>query len=285
MRLEEYLNEGRSVHVWKDDAKMFLKKHYNPNLTPIYRGVEDLNDYECYIIEPAKFNRESRNTLNHYTLLMDNLPSWKNYPKRSKSIICTTDYNGTTNYGRRFRVIPETSSMIGICSKGDLWFSFPKIPFETMNDFNFFLEKIWDISKESSSFETYGNLVEHFKLLDNYIEGSYEEGFYWLESEEENKDLSRAEIKEMARDGVVDIITSDFGYNHPGLKILENIIIRVIDDENSSQDVIEEIMDPISNGFKVLNAGKFNVSGDKEVWTSGKSLLVPENIMDSMLEV
>jgi len=285
MRFEMYMNEGRSAPVNKDYAKAWIKKHYNPNLTPIYRGVEDMDIDSCYFVEPAKFERESRNTSNYYTLLMDNFKSWKNYPKRSKSIICTTDIFYTNSFGSPNRVIPESRSMIGICPKDDLWISFLRIPLESMSDFNKLLEYIWDISKEQFGYDSYGDLVEHFKLVDNFIEAFYEEEINHYESEEENKDLSRSEIKEMARDAVIDVLTSNFRYEDKGsIMILENIIIKVIDDNDSSIDVIEEIMDPEDNGFKVMNAGLFKISGKHEVWTDAKSLLVPENMMDEMLE-
>jgi hypothetical protein len=83
--------------------------------------------------DPKKQSRISANTRNYYTLLMDNLPSWKNYPKRSQSLICTNDlkvadfYSGYKNSeesgpGNVYLVLPLSGNAnFGICPYKDMW--------------------------------------------------------------------------------------------------------------------------------------------------------------------
>lgn len=58
---------------------------------------------------------------NHYTLLMNNLPSWSEYPKRTH--ICSNVYFRFNQ--NVFRVIPFNGAKIGICPNDDI-----QAPFE-----------------------------------------------------------------------------------------------------------------------------------------------------------
>lgn len=59
---------------------------------------------------------------NHGTLLMDNLPSWSKFPKRSQSIIGLTTFDVSGLFGReKFFVIPFDGAKFGVCPARDLW--------------------------------------------------------------------------------------------------------------------------------------------------------------------
>ena len=80
--------------------------------------------------DSSKVTRKSANTRNWYTLLFDHvLPAWQNYPKRSKSFICTTNMSTAQNYAALggndgFQVHPVGNPIIGVCPRGDIWRSF-----------------------------------------------------------------------------------------------------------------------------------------------------------------
>lgn len=76
------------------------------------------------IIDTNKFNRKSANTHNYYTIWMDNHPSWSDYPKRSKSLICSMSEDYAGSFGDLKLIIPADGNKIGICSDDDLWTSF-----------------------------------------------------------------------------------------------------------------------------------------------------------------
>ena len=72
-------------------------------------------------------DRKSSNTYNYYSLWMDNNPQWSSFPKRSKSLICSTDILTADSYGKPKIVVPLINCTIGICPEHDLWYSFAKV--------------------------------------------------------------------------------------------------------------------------------------------------------------
>lgn len=104
---------------------------------------------------PALIERKSQNTANHYTVLLSNLPEWKRFPKRSRSLICSTSYKYAAEYGSStFLVLPKNGTKIGVCSQRDFWESFPVMQrlsnlvsgrFHNMDQFTEFLAEECDI--------------------------------------------------------------------------------------------------------------------------------------------
>jgi hypothetical protein len=80
-------------------------------------------------IDPSKFNRDplflSKDVSagsKHHQLLMDNLPSWSDFPKRSKSIIGMTGHTYGYSYGtHRYFIIPFDGAEFGVSPDEDLW--------------------------------------------------------------------------------------------------------------------------------------------------------------------
>jgi len=131
MRFASYLTEGRSKPLEMDEFYKLLNsgdysdilKNINNQKCLLFRGT--LSDEPVAYIDPTKGKpRKSRNTTNEYTLLIDNLPEWKKFPKRSKSLICTTNPNDTENYGSTKLILPKNGAKLGICSSDDFWDSF-----------------------------------------------------------------------------------------------------------------------------------------------------------------
>ncbi len=67
-----------------------------------------------FLADSTRHLRKSANTHNYYTLLMDNLSSWDNYPKRSKSFICSVINNPRSGTG--FVVLPFDNPKVGFRS-------------------------------------------------------------------------------------------------------------------------------------------------------------------------
>ena len=88
-------------------------------------------------INPTIIQRKSANTSNISTLLFDNSPYNIKYPKRSKSLICTSNYNRARNYGDVYHVIPFDGAKIAVCPEYDFWVSFRKFAeYGDIADFN-----------------------------------------------------------------------------------------------------------------------------------------------------
>ncbi|MCK9416647.1 hypothetical protein M0Q97_08330, partial [Candidatus Dojkabacteria bacterium] len=119
------------------ELKMTYCKDWNKDDTKIFKGIYR-NYSEYNYINPTIIERKSANTSNISTLLFDNSPYNINYPKRSKSLICTSNYNRATLYGDVYRVIPFDGAKIAVCPDYDFWYSFRKISinYDNIGKFN-----------------------------------------------------------------------------------------------------------------------------------------------------
>lgn len=122
------LNEATGYDVV--DGNGVLKKYHDVIKSyvkargdnPIYRGMRDTGTY--VLGTGNEISRRSANTENYYTLIIDEDPSWSNYPKRSKSFICSTSLNRSLGYGSLYVAIPLENQPIGVCAEIDFWVSF-----------------------------------------------------------------------------------------------------------------------------------------------------------------
>ena len=133
--LETYLEKlvdkeyGRNLNI--DDLEYHINKfcsNFSWNDAPIYRGIYSRNQLELsnlMLFNPKVIERESANTHNYYTWIIDSSPDWEEYPKRSKSLICATDPWICENFGEQtYRVIPFNGAKIGKCTETDFWNAF-----------------------------------------------------------------------------------------------------------------------------------------------------------------
>lgn len=138
MKLQEYIEESEKYSDAKRSKKLTAKQAYDlvqkkckkfftkmekMQVPFVYRGRASSDEFT--LSDPTKgLLRQSAHTYNYMTLMMDNLPSWKKYPKRSKSLVCSTEFKTATFYGNVYYVIPFDNYKIGICPSTDIWFSF-----------------------------------------------------------------------------------------------------------------------------------------------------------------
>jgi hypothetical protein len=143
-------------NIMKSDCKDFIK---NPCL--LQRTKKKLTSRFSFI-DPSKFTRsafkdEGVGVLsNHHLLLMDNLPSWQDFPRRSKSIIGNTNEHYGSEYGtHRYLVIPFDGAKFGLAPSEDLWTSYSDINSELSISFD----------------DTFSKMMKRNEISDN----SYEE--------------------------------------------------------------------------------------------------------------
>jgi len=164
MKFYNYLNESRAKRLTKDEIIRLLKTDYRQAFNGwmegyhIYRGVNWGYTGSFNYINPGK-GRVSANTLNYYTLIVNNHPSWKEYPRRE--LICTTDINAADDYGVIFNIFPINNAKIGICSRDDFWFSFP-----------YGIKQIRSMSKSKSKSKAIDNMDHFNKWLNEFLSGS-----------------------------------------------------------------------------------------------------------------
>lgn len=105
----------------------FAVSKYVNEKSAIYKGgSEQYSGNALFIRDPMSFPtpRTSRNTLNYYTAWVDNSAKWANFPKRSRSLICSSNLQTASGYGGVCVVVPTTDTAIGICPDDDWWTSF-----------------------------------------------------------------------------------------------------------------------------------------------------------------
>jgi uncharacterized protein YlzI (FlbEa/FlbD family) len=131
MKINELLKEvGINPYDIKqlrtDNFSAFLQEHCSEFLdnnltTPLYRGSRKGYGIGVKIIDVSVGTRKSENTTNHYTILMDNSKYYKDWPKRSKSLICSTLKSKAGMYGQVFCIIPFNGTKIAITEDEDIW--------------------------------------------------------------------------------------------------------------------------------------------------------------------
>ena len=135
IKLADIINEGqrsRKIHIPKfwaavkggkfDDAIKAVIMD-----AQIYRGIQGTSAWPSYVVNPKQHYRESANTSNFYTGLIDGLPAWKEWPKRSRSIVCTNRRKMAETYGNPLLVLPMNDAKISDCSQPDFCDSFPLV--------------------------------------------------------------------------------------------------------------------------------------------------------------
>jgi len=251
-RLNQYLiTEGRSVLIDQEKAIQFIRtkaKYVIPKLKGIiagdpwiYRGAANL-EAPLYLVNPSLTERVSANTKNYYTWLMDNSPAWFRYPKRSRSIICTSDKDSAFG-NHAYIVIPEAGSRIGICPSSDLWYSFN----DTLSQYDFadmsmFNDVLRDILGERYSY-TYKDFVRACISIDD------------------RKD----------KIGNIKDFVAEVYVQHPQLS---PFLSDYYYGNKSFYKYIQDLLDPKANRFKVTKVESYKPADISEVWTDGESLLV-----------
>jgi hypothetical protein len=251
MRLKAFLlQEGRSKEISEEKVIDILKKNCQKalNSTPIYRGIR-VNDPFFYIDPKAGKPRRSANTRNYYTLINDNSPYWKQYPKRSESIICTTNINDAKGYGFQYAVFPYDGAKIGVCPESDYWYSFQKTlgEYTTLDEFNDILYKIIVVKNNIFGFDdrSYKDIVDSFKTFDTFM-----------------KDNQR----------LLELIKSEY----PMFKEYDP-------NKTTFLEYVQKLLSPKPNGFRLKKIGD-KLPGINEVWTDSKSILVNMYDIDDILE-
>ncbi len=227
-------------------------------IAPIYRGFQGKRytrynePRKMFTISPSRFERYARNTDNHYIELIDNSHYWTEYPKRSRSIICTTGLEKAGKYGQVYRVIPVLeNSKIAVCPKDDVFFSFKYLfgklreinntGFASITDFNDWLNFGFGMPEDVD----YNYIVDRIQsVMDDMEYNEYDE-------EEVNQALR------------------NFTKNLKSGKVEITDMVATLD----------AWMSPDKNGFSLIeyNRNSDELPENKEVYTSSDCILVLES--------
>jgi hypothetical protein len=116
------ISENKFLEILFSNCKDFIKR---PKLLQRskkdFSGQFSLVDPKLYYRNPLKGDNFGVST-KHHTLLMDNLETWSEFPKRSQSIIGTTNVDQRTLFGKhRYFIIPFDGAKFGVAPSADLW--------------------------------------------------------------------------------------------------------------------------------------------------------------------
>jgi len=239
----------------------------------IYRGVRisrDRYDVTMMYTNPTRSERVSANTSNELTLLISRiLPSWQNWPKRSRSLICSGDYDyaeGYSSIGKPFIVLPIGNPNIGVVSDRDFWDGFNSIlPSPSVfNDlfrqflkvFNEVFERNILIPRNNMDVEL---LKSELKVIDHAVVAEREK---MLEVLKEYKDL-------------LDTSYSIWSQDYP-------IMVKML----ASGDAIKSIdkyYSPTINGFKLVPLSQLEANNN-ELWFSAPAVLIHPDQFDELIK-
>lgn len=125
MRYKQYLNEITKKELDDDSFINWIKKNgkkYAKNCVKndsfLYRGI---NGEGLILLDKPWIRRQSANTWNYYTVIMNEHSSWNKFPKRAT--ICSSSYDRVQWFGKnQYVMFLKDNVKIGICPGMDLWY-------------------------------------------------------------------------------------------------------------------------------------------------------------------
>jgi hypothetical protein len=131
------LTKDEVIEILTTKCKKFLNwgKDYTEGCL-IYRKDENRGDF--LLVNP-KISSQDRIApyayKNYHNLLISNLESWKDWPRRNKSLICASSYRALSHGGGFIKgpsvdyvIIPFDDTMLATGDRSDFWNCFPNLP-------------------------------------------------------------------------------------------------------------------------------------------------------------
>lgn len=172
-----------------DSAVKIIKKNckkYNTYRQQIYRGFKSTDQIFSFDSKKIK-NRMSANAPNYFTLLIDNFDSWAKFPKRSKSIICTTNMHTAYSYGEPYRIIPFDGTELAVCPDGDMWASFENLNIDNISELSYGIESMIEdkdkslVAKAATDFKVLKSLLLDM-TTDEFLENTMGCYDFWYDN-------------------------------------------------------------------------------------------------------
>jgi hypothetical protein len=187
--------------------------------------------------------RLSRNTLNYYTLIINDDPIWKAFPRRQViATIMTT--SPVVDNSTEWVIFPFDGVKIGVCQIDDMWDSFSKLKDIgiSANRYNKFIIKMLNLGSRNPTGSFDKSLTEFKKACK----------------------VTDKWIKEQGLENIKEVFFSS-GMNR-SLKTLDNY----------NGDYYKSILDYYNpSSFKLISPGSYTTAKDyNEVWLEGSAIYV-----------
>lgn len=260
MRANEIFKESwpGDEHTHDLDLNTFYKELQNTNsplfdliklgIHPskrIWRGFGNERQPRIYHLNISDAReRTSANTDNYYTWWIDGISKkWNEYPKRSKSFICTNNLDTAADYGAPYLMIPQIKTTIGICPKYDFWDSFGR--FEP-NHINSELNRLFEESFQMVMWSKIKSLQDFVHTL-QLLNGSLRDPTFRKKITIQNDFVELLALK---------------GYD----------IFKTLD----------AIFDPNRVGFSVQEWPNININYGKEIWFSAPCYAIHYGMVEQL---
>ena len=172
MKIVKYfkLFESRTAQITDKEFVMLVKdncKDYLANPKYMQRMKEEFNGDYSYI-DPKMYLRRplegSGGVVSaHHSILMDNLPSWKGFPKRFESLIGNLRFNNDQAFGDIcYLVIPYDGANFGLAPSSDLWGSYCEVGNMKYEFDNVFTERFTDLGVSEKSYDAMMKDLQHY---------------------------------------------------------------------------------------------------------------------------
>lgn len=234
----DHLDPTRFKYLYEKNCKEHSKiEKVDPSDNPfrLFRG-----SHSYYKVDFAKGKttdniRASKTGFSFYSIIQDYfLPEWEKFPKRLKSLICSSDYWETQNYVENHtevvEVIPYDNTKIAICYKQD----------------NFYVDT--EISKE---YLFLNNLNNFNQFMFNLIFKLYPIGYFSSFSFDPVRNIKSPDLETISK--FLTILDSDIKENY--LKFFDE---KSLTDEKMMRDVCYNIINDIAAKYNKVEPSNFN---------------------------
>ena len=250
MRLENYLLEYKKILVPAEANKIIRKNcsdYYTHALNRyyLYRGVNEIEG--PIFIDPSQRVRTGSGMSKIFMDLIDNMPEWKEYPKRSRSLMASTSLVHAKGFGRICMIFPFDGSRLAVAPT---------------KDFN-----MGSFIQEFRSIGIAGGMVHMTDAIENLYEWINDGRFLNLK-ENSYPELIKLSKEIEKRKGDEDWIYELADADH--IPIGFKMALR----SESLIDILRRIVNPKSGGFKLAETNEY-IRGNHEIWTDGKCVVMP----------
>lgn len=275
------LNKEIALDYLTNEFSEAWKAYFNGHI--LYRGIQTYSKFSdfTYVIPGI---RVSADTSNVYTkLISDILPSWKNYPKRNNSAICTTKESsalfytfnneiGDTSSEGILVVFPRNGTKIAVANSADVWGSFDNLTrndIATLDVFNYrfgiFIKTM--LNKIDNKEYQLDDIDDIFKQNSRTILNIFNK------IEQTIRKITEKQLKQFLSN-IYDSIS-----NCPFFAKL----IYYVYSGGTIIDFLDDILNPEKNGFSLTNINHIN-GKDNEVWFSSDYIMIKLNAVDKLIK-
>jgi hypothetical protein len=287
IKLKDILNEMDSVHqpddksrrriIDRDKVVKLLKEKFTESLSALKNGNQNGRFLKrrlrkggdpYYFINPKIRERTSSGkNSNFYNVLVSMVPSWRGYPKRTRSIICLSNRTPPSDYGHEsYYVFPINGSKIVQTSTDDFWYGAPYLRMRTgvnIDSFDRFSRVIENL------FILFPNIPDKDKLNVNdtthITEGTYKDVIFKL-----NKYLTKELVDSVINEGKL----------HSASELIKHDILKNFNGDWEAY--FDSLLNPKENDIDLVTIETLK-EGECECWLDSPSIMIREYEMSELL--